>query len=209
VRAEEAVRCALGASPELRGARANVAAVSARRVGARLLLPANPVASAQLEGTVRPGPNAAVNSPTVEWQVTLTQTIEVAGQRGRRIAVNDAEASVENRRRTAVAQEVAATTLRAELYRRVEVARARLRLLVDAEDADAADGWPPAPSVDDVAALTERALASRADLAATRAEREVAERQAALFRRARVPDLTLSLFTGNNVLGEGVVGGAA
>lgn len=262
--AADVVRCALSVSPELRAAGANVAAVSARRIGAGLLLPSNPTASMQLEGDASHGPNVTVLSPKVEWQVTLSQTIEIAGQRGRRLAVNDAEADAENRRRVAVAQDVAAAALRtfyevvtaranlqlvdalsrtiealahfaeerakeslmapvdahlvraeavrvgalrAEANRRVDVERTRLRLLLNRDDVDATDEMPPDALSEDVSVLTERALAMRADLGVARAEREVAERQAALLRRARVPDVTLSAFTGNTVIGETVVGG--
>jgi cobalt-zinc-cadmium efflux system outer membrane protein len=263
--AADVVGCALAASPELHAARANVAAVEARRMGAGLVLPANPLASAQLEGSVRAGPNTTVITPTVEWQVMLSQTVEVAGQRGRRLAVNDAEGKGERQRRSAVAQQLAADSLRAfyelvaaranvvlaeelgtavellarfaeerakesllapvdahlvraeavrigalraETRRRAEVARARLRVLLGADDVDAVDEPTPVPNDETLDAATERALASRAELSVAAAEREVAERQAALLRRERIPDVTLSAFTGTNVLGEMIVGGA-
>jgi cobalt-zinc-cadmium efflux system outer membrane protein len=249
----------------VRAARANIAAASARRLSAGLLLPSNPIASAQLEGTVRPGPNTTVASPLVEWQITLGQTIEVAGQRGRRLAVNDAESEAERRRLRVAADDVTADALRAfyeiqaaratlaladglavametlahfteerakeslvapvdarlaraeavrvgavrlDAERRLAVARARLEVLVDGDDADAADEAPPTPPEESLAALMGRALLARSELAVAEADRNIADRQASLLRRERIPDVTLSAFTGVNVLGETVVGGS-
>ena len=260
------MRCALAASPEVRRARLELKVLAGRRVVAGLRLPANPVVSATVEGDVTHG--STVPSPVVEWQVTLAQEIEIAGQRRARLEVADGEAAAQVRRAAVAEQETIAAVLRAvfdlvaarhalkltdevadatakladfaderakeslmapvdahlvraeairvasaraELARRLEIARARLAIVVGGQQGtvDLSEDDLPVPAADarSLETLTDRALALRGDLAAAEMERRVAERQIALLRRSRVPNPTLSVFTGLNVLGEQVVGG--
>ena len=99
---------------------------------------------------------------------------------------------------------------RVEAGRRVDVARAALALLLghDVPDVDVRGDDLPVPRAPaPLPALVARALAVRGELPAAEAERSYAAQQLAAYRRSRVPNVTLSAFTGTNVLGEQVVGG--
>ena len=263
---ETLVRCALAASPEVRRARLELNALAGRRIAAGLWLPTNPVVSATVEGDVTRV--STVPSPVVEWQVTLAQEIEIAGQRRARLDVADALAAAQVRRVAVAEQETIAGALRAafelvaarhalkltdevadatakladfaderakeslmapvdahlvraeairvasaraDLARRLEIARARLAIVVGAQPGavDLSTDELPVPASDarSLTELTERALSLRGDVAAAEMERKIADHQTALLRRSRVPNPTLSIFTGLNVLGEQVVGG--
>lgn len=258
----DVVSCALAASLDVRRARGELKAIEARRIEAGVWLPANPVIAGQATGQV--GGANLPGTPPVEWQVSLSQELELAGQRGLRRRYVDAQVTAQLRRVAAAELEVGAAALgayfdavaadlslalvedlsrtsdalafyaderakeslmapidahvvRAEAVRvgllraaaqeRRDVARAALAALLGRDATTIADDEMPAPgAAPDQAALVERALATRADLAAAEMERRVAERQVALLERARAPSPTVGLFTGVNVLGQQELG---
>ncbi|MFY0523432.1 TolC family protein [Archangium gephyra] len=75
---DEAVRLALENHPEVRSAQAEVAAADARLSEASLLLRNNPELEAAL------GPRQRGGTSTLEYGVSLTQPVEIGGQRGAR-----------------------------------------------------------------------------------------------------------------------------
>lgn len=108
--AESVVRCALAASPEIREARAQLTATAGRRATAGAWLPSNPAVSGTLAQRRRPLPESAT---VLNWSVTVSQELEISGQRGARIAEMDATATAQQRRVTVAEQEVAAGALAA------------------------------------------------------------------------------------------------
>src|SRR5512133_2188234 len=93
----EAVERALEQSPEVRAAAAEVRAARARLAGASTLLPANPEVSAAAGARDGPGGRSA------EWEVAISQRVELGGQRGARVsaaraALGAAEARLEGAR---------------------------------------------------------------------------------------------------------------
>lgn len=109
-----AAQCAVANHPDLRAARLQLHALSLQRKSAAHILPSHPVASFSLaerrpfSSSGSPDPGSVLN-----WYFTLSQEIEIAGQRGRRLAVVDAEVAAQLRRVAGLEQEIAATTLRA------------------------------------------------------------------------------------------------
>lgn len=99
------VRCALGQSPDIQIARQELRALAGRHITAETRLPANPVLS--VSGALRRAPVAEGGRSYVNWYLTLSQEVEVAGQRAGRIAVADGD-SAAALRRLAVAQQVVA-----------------------------------------------------------------------------------------------------
>jgi outer membrane protein, heavy metal efflux system len=110
--AEQIVRCAWAISPEVTEARHRLAAVAGRRTAAAVWLPNNPVLSATLAQRQR---GDAEEISVLNWAVSLSLELEVAGQRGARIAVADAEAAASARRLGVAEQEVGAAALAAWL----------------------------------------------------------------------------------------------
>lgn len=106
--AKGVVRCALATSPELRQATEQLAAATARRVSAGLWLPSNPFVAATLSQRRRPAPD---NTKVLNWSVTLSQTLEVAGQRGLRLNAVEAEVAAQMRRVGLAQQDVAGDVL--------------------------------------------------------------------------------------------------
>jgi cobalt-zinc-cadmium efflux system outer membrane protein len=104
------VRCALARSPDVQEARQRLAALAGKRVSAGVWLPSNPVAAATLSYRRRPAPDSAT---ATNWSVTLSQELEIAGQRSARIAGTDAEAAAAIRRVAIAEQEVGAAALNA------------------------------------------------------------------------------------------------
>jgi cobalt-zinc-cadmium efflux system outer membrane protein len=101
------VRCALGSSPEVQTARAELAALAGRRRAAGVWLPSNPVVAGTISRRRTDGGGAAATN----WSATLSQELELAGQRGARLEVADAEAAAQLRRVAVAEQEVAAHAL--------------------------------------------------------------------------------------------------
>jgi cobalt-zinc-cadmium efflux system outer membrane protein len=104
------VRCALAASPDVRRARAELDAIAGRRATASVILPSNPTLAGTLSSRRRPAPEA---TSVVNWSVALQQEVEIAGQRGARVDVVDAQSTAQLRRVGVAEQEVAAGALTA------------------------------------------------------------------------------------------------
>lgn len=99
---EEAVRSALERNADVLGAEAELAAARARRSGAGLLLPTNPSV------TVTTGPRSSPSGRTTDHSVQVSQQIEIAGQRGLRIAATQAGVDAAQARVQAVRVDTAA-----------------------------------------------------------------------------------------------------
>lgn len=101
------VRCALAVSPRARAERFGVEATAGREQAARTLLPQNPVLA--LQGARRKsGEQEATN-----WYGTLSQEVEIAGQRGARRRVAAAERGAQEQIASGAEREVAAQAWRA------------------------------------------------------------------------------------------------
>lgn len=112
--AAAAVRCALAGSPEVRLARQELAVLAGKRRSAGVLLPSHPVLTASVaDRRLFSGAPQASQAPVVNWYVTLAQELEIAGQRGARLAEADAETAAQLRRVAVAEQEVAADALAA------------------------------------------------------------------------------------------------
>lgn len=112
--ASAAVQCALENSPELRSARLQLQALSQQQKSAGRILPSHPQVSVLLADR-RPfsgGGSAADPGTALNWYLTLSQEIEFAGQRGKRVATVEAEAAAQLRRVAVIEQETAAHALR-------------------------------------------------------------------------------------------------
>ena len=111
---ETVVRCALAQSPEVKRARLELAALEGRRVAADIWLPANPVLAFTAAGRAFPAIAAEASGQTAfNWSLTLSQELEIAGQRPARLDAVDAEAAAQVRRVAVAEQEVAAAALSA------------------------------------------------------------------------------------------------
>src|SRR5262245_51312279 len=95
------IPCVLGNHPAAQVAKLSVKAARGRLLATRPLLPANPVFS--VLGAYRRGPDAAAGN----YYLTLSQELEIGGQRGRRIAVGDAELGAEEERGHIVVRDLA------------------------------------------------------------------------------------------------------
>lgn len=96
------VACALSASPELQEERASQSAAEGRREAVRPLLPSNPVLSGSLAARTGPGQNG------LNWNLSLGQELELAGQRGLRVEAAEHEVSAQAHRLSATRATVAA-----------------------------------------------------------------------------------------------------
>ncbi|HEY8376194.1 MAG TPA: TolC family protein [Nannocystis sp.] len=105
---EAVVRCALAASPGVEAAERAIEAAEGRKRAARTVLPGNPV----LEVTAAARRELGTAERDVNVYSRLSQEIEIAGQRRKRIAVAEAEIEGQRRRALAVRREVAAEALR-------------------------------------------------------------------------------------------------
>jgi cobalt-zinc-cadmium efflux system outer membrane protein len=179
--AETVARCALAASPEVREARERLAAISGRRTSAGIWLPSNPTVSATLSNRHRPPPPEAVS--VLNWNVVLSQELEIAGQRGARLDAADAEAAAQARRVGVAEQEVAAGALTAyyDAVAANEAGRFAGALARNAEAlATFAEGRAKEALLAGVEADVARAEATHIALARLEAERRLAEARAAL-----------------------------
>jgi cobalt-zinc-cadmium efflux system outer membrane protein len=178
--ANSIVRCALAASPEIREARAQLAAGAGRRTTADVWLPSNPTIAGTLAQRRRPAPE---NVTVLNWSVTLSQELEIAGQRGVRLAEVDAMTAAQQRRVTVAEQEVAAGALTA--YYEAVASQELLRFARElAETAQALATYAGARAKEALAAGIEvdvaRAEATRIGLVRLEAERRLGGAQAAL-----------------------------
>jgi cobalt-zinc-cadmium efflux system outer membrane protein len=258
------IACALAASPEVVAGQRGVEAVQARRLSARTLLPSNP----RIEVTAAHRSSAVSADRNANFYGTLSQEVEVAGQRRRRLAVVDAEVEGAAAEVAAIEREIAAEALRryyealaarderamieriarglerlAELAEAgeeaglgsglgTEVATATVvkirRRAIEAERRQATAlsllaallGQDPAAAAlelsgelvpltfaDDLSALIERGLDTRAELAIAAAEREARKRQAAFYRRLRAPNPSFVVYGQRDGFFENVIGG--
>ncbi len=259
-----AVRCALATSPALRAAEAAVDAAAGRREAARTMLPSNPTA----EITVAARHGLINGDRDINVYGRLSQELEVAGQRGKRKRVAEADQEVARRRIDALRRELAAEVLSVhvealaardhqamvgrmatsanlvlerarageqaglatgleldlagvtvvrlgqqaiEAGRRLTTAHALLAGLVGEDPAmptvQAAGLLAPLPVPEDIPVLLAGALAARAELEVARAEREMFEQRALLFKRMRVPNPSLVLYAQRDGFNERVLGG--
>jgi outer membrane protein, heavy metal efflux system len=174
------VRCAMAASPEVRQARAELDAFAGRRASARVVLPSNPTGGGTLSARRRPPPDSA---SVLNWSVTLSQELEIAGQRGARIDVVDAQSAAQLRRVAVAEQEVAAGALTAyyEAIAAQEGVRFAGELARTAETlAVYAEARVKEALVAGVEADVARAEATRIGLVRFEAERRLAESRSAL-----------------------------
>jgi cobalt-zinc-cadmium efflux system outer membrane protein len=107
--AAKVVSCALSISPEVQIARCEFDALRGRRSSAGIWLPSNPNISfngGDRDLAERPGGVSAFN-----WAATLSQEVEVAGQRSLRLRVADAELAAQTRRVVVTELDVAARAL--------------------------------------------------------------------------------------------------
>lgn len=125
--AEKVLRCALARSPELRLARQELAVLAGKRVSAATLLPAHPAVTASVAERRLFG--GGTQAPVLNWYVTLSQEIEIAGQRGARLKEAEAGTAAQLRRVAVAEQEVAASALSA--YYEVLAAAEEVGLAVD------------------------------------------------------------------------------
>jgi len=135
------VPCALAASPDLRVEREAESALEGRRQAADTLLPSNPVLG--LEGARRTTPGTD-RAPAFNWSASLSQELELAGQRGQRQRA--AQAALEAQRLRILARqrdtassawnsyfEVIAARLQQELAQRLLDASRRVAAVVRAK----------------------------------------------------------------------------
>lgn len=112
--ARELVGCALVQSLEVRAARQSLAGLVGQRRRAATLLPTNPVLAASIADRRLFRSDAAGGSAVaLNWYLTLSQEIEIAGQRGARLCEADAAYAAQLRRVAVAEQETAAAALSA------------------------------------------------------------------------------------------------
>jgi cobalt-zinc-cadmium efflux system outer membrane protein len=124
----EVVQCALAQSLEVRTEKQALKALSGRRIAAGTLLPSNPTVAVSLAYR-RPQEltaETAEQTTFFNWYVTLSQEIEIAGQRGARLDVADAAMAAQVRRVSVAQQESVAAMLSA--YYNLLAAGEELRL---------------------------------------------------------------------------------
>lgn len=106
------VACALAQSPALRLEQQETQVLLGQRLRARSLLPTHPLVQVSFAGRRPPSvPGATDPATTLNWYVTLSQEIEIAGQRGARVRAAELSISAQGRRVFITAQEVVAQAL--------------------------------------------------------------------------------------------------
>lgn len=256
------VQCALEASLAAKAERQGVDAAKGRQEAASPVLPANPVLA--LSGATR---SAVGQERVINWYATLSQEIEIGGQRGARKRAADAEREAQEKSVAMMEREVAATAWRA--YFEAIAAREEVRLSEEIEvltgkvatatkaaadkgllpgiDADVTDiahlrvvqeklaavrraqqstaallslmsldprreitvegDLVPIADVEAFAAKQDaRAVDERPEVQALEASGLAYEARASMYRRARVPNPTLSVFVQNDGFNERVFG---
>jgi len=133
----EVLHCALGRSPEVRAEQQALKALGGKRVSAGTLLPNHPtVAMSFARRRPQESGGEAVGQSFFNWYVTLSQEIEIAGQRSARVDVADAALAAQVRRVAVAEQETAAAALSA--YYNLLAAREELRLAEELAEVGAA-----------------------------------------------------------------------
>ena len=102
------VACALRASPAIVGEQRGLAAVEGRRTSASLVLPSNPTLAVNVGRRTSP-----IEGIGIDWNATLSQEVEIAGQRGARLGVVGAERDAQRARIAITERDVAAAALAA------------------------------------------------------------------------------------------------
>ncbi len=102
------VRCAEAASLTVRGQRHEVEAASARRSAVSPLLPSNPVVSVS---AARRASTTAPSLSATNWYATLSQELEVGGQRGLRREAAAHEITAQQQRMVVTQRDVAADAM--------------------------------------------------------------------------------------------------
>jgi outer membrane protein, heavy metal efflux system len=120
-----AVAQALAQNAELRGAQAEVRAARARLEGASALAASNPELSAAV------GPRHAGERRTIDYEIAVSQRVELAGQRGARIAAARAALGAVEARLAGTRSRVAAEVR--ELLGRVAASTTRIEVAVEAQ----------------------------------------------------------------------------
>lgn len=126
----EVMHCALGLSPEVRAEQQALHALEGKRITAGTLLPNHPTVA--VSAAHRRPPDATGQAPGqtfVNWYVTLSQELEIAGQRGARLDVADAALAAQVRRVAVAEQETAAAALSS--YYNLLAAREELQLATE------------------------------------------------------------------------------
>jgi cobalt-zinc-cadmium efflux system outer membrane protein len=191
--ADKVVRCALAASPEVRQEREQLAAIDGRRVTAGVFLPSNPTVAGTISRFRTRAPESA---QAINWSVTLSQEVEIAGQRGARVNAVDAERRAQQRRVAVAEQEVAAGALGAyyEAIAALEGLRFAEELARTAQVLAAyAEGRAKEAVVAGVEADVARAEATRIGLVRYEAERRLTESRAALALLLGVESASMTL----------------
>ncbi|MBS2012529.1 MAG: TolC family protein [Deltaproteobacteria bacterium] len=121
-------RCALAASLATRSEQFALQSYEGRRRAAGVLLPSNPAVA--LGGGYTIDPSVASADRQVLWSVTLSQELEIAGQRGKRLDVVGAERRAQEARLEIVRRETAASAWIAyfDALSAIEEARVAARL---------------------------------------------------------------------------------
>lgn len=120
--------CAVGASLAARAERLGLESFEGRRRAASTILPSNPYLS--LGGGYTIDPSLTSADRQLLWSATLSQELEIAGQRGKRLGVVDAERRAQEARVEIVRRETAAAAWIAyfDALAAVEEARIAARL---------------------------------------------------------------------------------
>lgn len=104
----DAAACAVATSPTVQAERGRLQSLAGRRIAASALLPSQPELSVSLAERRLWQPQAGSTNPTLNFYITLAQTIEVGGQRGLRINVVSKETDAQMKRLAFVELAVAA-----------------------------------------------------------------------------------------------------
>ncbi len=191
--ADTVVRCALAASPDVRAARAQVQAAAGRRETAGVLLPSNPTISGNVANRRRPQPEQA---SVLNWNVTVSQELEIGGQRAARVGEAEIAVAVQTRKVEVAEQEVAAGALAA--YYEAVAAQESLRFATQLDGtagalAAYAEGRAKEALAAGVEADVARAEAARIGLSRVEAGRRLDEARAVLASTLGVQADTLAL----------------
>ncbi len=256
------VPCALAASRSVQEQQKSLEAIQGRKISVSSILPSNP---ALAFSTARRG--AKATEPTsINWYATLSQEIEIAGQRATRVKAVDAELTAQDKRivlgkrkvalrawtaffefAAAAQEQQLMARLLAASQRMATASRARadkgVGAIVEADVAEAATlkilqsklaanssltsaqanldlifarsasepplivegDLSPLP-VPDASLTSAERLANRPEVQLLDAERQANLRRADAYRRARIPNPTLSVFAQNDGYNEHVLG---
>ncbi len=188
------VRCALAGSLAGKAERQNLEVAEARQESARPILPSNPII--KLSGARR---STTGGAPVINWYATLSQEIEIGGQRSARLRAADAEHEAQENAVKKTDRDVAAAAWRA--YFEALAAREEVRLTGQLETLTA------------TVAMATRAAADKglvsgvdADVAET-AHLRLSQDHIAATRRAQIAMATLLVSIGKETSASVIVEG--